>query len=156
MNDLAAPATAPPPFGRVGALLVAHAQLARYVVIGGTAFLIDIGLFALLAVVAGLPALLANTVSVCISVVFSYLVNAFANFRVRDRMLVRFMSFAVVSGIGFLISTAMLWPLVELLHLDPLLSKVITVPVVVAVQFLLNKRITFGAALAAPSERKPA
>lgn len=147
MNDIAAPHVRLLPTSRRRALLARHAQLLRYLVIGGGAFVLDLGLFALLMFATDMPPLLANTVSVFASMLFSYLANAFHNFNVRDRMLLRLVSFVAVCGIGYLLSTGLLWIGTDLLALDPTLAKVLTLPPVVLFQFVLNKRITFRGAV---------
>jgi len=131
---------------RITRVLAERAHFVRYLVIGGAAFLVDVGLFAAL-LFAGLHPLLANTIAVGCSMVFSFAVNALANFKVRDRLLPRFVSFLVVCGFGYLISTLILWLGFAVIGLDPAVAKVISLPFVVAMQYAANKHITFGSVL---------
>ena len=163
MNTTAAPAmtavtvaptvTAHPPTpagvapSRLRALLDRYGQFFLYAVIGGGAVLIDVGLFALLATAGGMHVLLANTVSTAVAIVYSFVANSFGNFKVTDRLLLRFASFAAVSGVGFVVSTLMIGVSVGLLSMDPILAKAITLPVVLVLQFTLNKTVTFGSRL---------
>lgn len=154
-ETLVTPAAPPRPGSAIIRLATEHAHLLRYLVIGGGAFVIDVGLFALLEMGAGLNPLIANTISVVTSMVFSFTLNALANFRVKDRLLPRFLSFLVVCGAGYLISSGTLWVLIEFIHLDPTVAKILSLPLVLIVQFVANKRVTFGAVLSAYPERNP-
>lgn len=132
---------------RLRALLDRYGQFLLYAIIGGGAVVIDVGVFALLATVGGMHVLLANTVSTAIAIVYSFVANSFGNFKVTDRLLLRFASFAAVSGVGFLVSSLMIGISVGLLAMDPILAKAITLPVVLVLQFTLNKTVTFGSRL---------
>lgn len=126
------------------ALAVRHRTLALYAAIGGGALVIDVGLYALLALPVGLHPVFANTISVIVSMLFSFTANSVLNFKVTDRVVARFLSFVLVTGAGYLVSTAMLAALVDGLHVDALLAKGLTLPVVLLLQYSLNKKITFA------------
>jgi len=132
---------------RVRLLLDRYGQFLLYAAIGGGAVAIDVGVFAVLATVGGMHVLLANAVSTAIAVVYSFVANSFGTFKVTDRMLLRFVSFAAVSGVGFVASSIMIGASVGLFSMDPVLAKAITLPVVLVVQFTLNKTVTFGSRL---------
>ncbi|WP_062377785.1 GtrA family protein [Demequina pelophila] len=147
--DATAPASIAP--GRLRALAARHRNFLIYAVIGGGAVVLDVGVYALLAVPAGMHPVFANTISTFVSMIFSFTSNSILNFKVTDRIVARFLSFALVTGIGYLVSTLMLAILVDGLHVHALVAKGITLPVVLILQFTLNKKTTF-----APSaERTP-
>lgn len=131
--------------------VTAHRQFVLYLVIGGSATGIDVSVYAVLTAIADMSPLIANTISVSIAVVYSYLFNASLNFRVRDHLFLRLLSFVVVCMGGYLVSTMMIWFLTDVWLLGPLISKVFTLPVVIVFQFCLNKRVTFGVARPADS-----
>jgi putative flippase GtrA len=131
--------------------VTAHPQFLLYLVIGGSATGIDVAVYAVLTAIADTSPLIANTISVGIAIVYSYLINAFLNFRVRDRLFLRLVSFVVVCVGGYFISTTMIWFLTDVWLLGPLISKVLTLPVVIVFQYCLNKRVTFGVARPAAS-----
>jgi putative flippase GtrA len=122
-----------------------HHHLVKYLLIGGSAVVIDLGLFLVLHHLADFGPLAAHSVSVPTSVVWSFLLNAFLNFRTTDRLGARFVSFATVAAIGFLVGAGV----IELLHgrvaLSADLAKVVSLPLVFAVQYLLNSRVSFRA-----------
>ena len=76
----------------------------------------------------------------------SFLLNRIFTLGVLDQMLRRLLTFLAVASIGFAGSVAMLWVLVDVFSLDARLAKLITLPLVVAIQFSLNRLITFKAA----------
>ena len=51
--------------------------------------------------------------------------------------------FLGVAVIGFSVSAVMLWFLVDLMLVDARIAKLLTLPVVVIIQFSMNRRITF-------------
>lgn len=130
--------------GRVRGLLERYRNFLLYGVIGGGAVLVDLALYWLLQSMFGVPPIAANAISTGTALIYSFLVNSFVNFKVWNRILLRFLSFSLVSTCGFLVSTAMLLVFTESMGFDALLIKVLSLPVVLVVQFLLNSRITFA------------
>lgn len=125
-------------------MIARRATLLRYLVIGGGAVVLDVGLFLLADRVFGWHPVLSNTFSTAVAVIASFLANSYGNFRVTDRLWLRFLSFAVVSGAGWLLSTAIIWIAVDIAGLDPVVAKILTLLPVVALQYSLNKKITFA------------
>ena len=85
----------------------------------------------------------ANAVSVTLGITNNFFWNAFLNFKVTDNLIKRFLSFYMVGILGLLISSGMLYFLIEKNHINVIFSKIITIFVITVVQFLLNKLITF-------------
>ena len=139
-------ATAPMRHTRLAALLSRHRGFALYVAIGGGAVALDVGLYALFAGPMALHPLAANTASTFIGMAFSFAANSILNFKVTDRIMLRFLSFSLVTVIGYVVSTLMLLVLIDGLGTGALLAKVATLPVVLVLQFTLNKRVTFARA----------
>jgi putative flippase GtrA len=75
----------------------------------------------------------------------SFALNRIFTFGMRDRALQRLAMFLMVAGIGFAASALLLWLLVDLANVDARIAKLITLPMVVVLQFSLNRRITFKA-----------
>ena len=76
-------------------------HLVKYFVIGATASAIDVGLFMMLFNVAHTTPLMAHSISVPTSVLFSFTINARRNFHTADYIVLRLISFAVVATIGY-------------------------------------------------------
>jgi putative flippase GtrA len=133
-------------FGVLRRLLARYRQFLVYAMIGGGAVVLDVGIFWLLAGPLDVPALAANAISVGVAVVYSFLANSFFNFKVWNRLFLRFLSFSVVSFLGFLASSLMLVVMSGVLGMDEVLVKLLSLPVVLLLQFALNTRVTFAVA----------
>ena len=79
----------------------------------------------------------------CFGTFVSFNLNRVVTFKAKDKPRMRFVLFFAVAGVGYSVSAAMLWILVERFFFDSNLAKLLTLPVVVALQFTLNKLITF-------------
>lgn len=128
---------------RRDALLGRHASFLLYAAIGVGALAIDVGIYALLALGGGWHPLLAHTVSTAVAAIASFLANSYINFKVTDRLLLRFLSFGVVVFIGYVVSSVVIGVGIDVFALDPLIAKAISLPIVLVLQFTLNTRITF-------------
>lgn len=88
--------------------------------------------------------LLANCVSVTCGICTSFFLNREFNFRQKDKTLLRWAIFFAVGLMGLLISSVILLILINRLYFDKITSKVISIILVVIVQYLLNKYISFN------------
>lgn len=114
----------------------------KYLLIGALACGIDVGLFLILHNVTGLAPLLAHSVSVPLSVLFSFSCNAVLNFRTTDYLALRFLSFAMVAFVGYL-TGVMVISARDLLGLDANSAKALSLPLVFVVQYMLNSLVSF-------------
>ena len=73
----------------------------------------------------------------------SFFLNRKITFGIRDKLAYRLAMFLGVALIGFSVSAVMLWFLVDLMLVDARIAKLLTLPVVVIIQFSMNRRITF-------------
>lgn len=120
-------------------------RLFLYGLIGGMASAIDVGLFVALHELAGLPPLAAHTVSIPTAAFCSFLANATINFRTTDRLLNRAISFALVVTLGYALGAFVILLFAEHSSLGANVGKVVSLPLVFALQFTLNSRISFRA-----------
>jgi putative flippase GtrA len=77
-----------------------HEQALKYLVIGGAATVMDAVLFMILFNFAGFTEWQAHSVSMPVSSLFSFIVNARHNFRTNDYILLRLASYSLVCVIG--------------------------------------------------------
>lgn len=119
-------------------------KLVLYAVCGGSGVALDFLSYSLL-VLGGVWYQLANIIGYSLGTCLSFLLNRAITFGVRDAPVRRFLTFASVAGFGYLVSSGLLWLLVETFRVDPLVSKVLTLIAVLAIQFSLNSLITFRA-----------
>lgn len=99
-----------------------------------------------LAVSGGLWYQGANLLGYLAGTLLSFALNRVLTFGMRDRVAQRLAMFLGVAAVGFGVSALLLWLLVQHLGLDARLAKLLTLPVVVVLQFTLNRRLTFNAA----------
>ncbi len=123
-----------------------YREIALYCIIGCSGASLDFAAYAVLTKFAGLHYQFANLLSVSAGIVNNFFLNCFFNFKVRDRIPARFVRFYCVGIFGWMLSAAMLWLFVEALSCNILAAKIGTIFFVTAVQFALNKFITFRTA----------
>ncbi len=129
-------------------------QFVLYCCIGGVGASLDFALFALLERVGWDP-VLATAVSVSLGIVTNFVLNVLFNFKTRHRLVMRFLSFYAVGVFGILLSMATVFLLAIVGGMDPLLAKLISIPLVVVAQFALNKHVTFAKVPAPPVPEAP-
>lgn len=120
-------------------------QFLLYCLCGGLGVSTDYLVF-YLSVTAGLWYQGANLLGYLAGTLLSFALNRVLTFKMRDRVAQRLAMFLGVAAIGFGASAAMLWVLVQLLGVDARMAKLLTLPMVVVLQFTLNRRLTFNAA----------
>jgi putative flippase GtrA len=86
---------------------------------------------------------IANVISIHCGIFCSFLLNRTYNFKTKDRVLQRFLSFYIIGLMGLLLSAVLLHVMVEMKGMNTIYAKVLVIIVVAVSQFLLNKFITF-------------
>lgn len=119
-------------------------SLPRYAAIGLTGVLLDYCAFLLLFNVVDAHEQVANAVSTTAGITNNFVLNAAFNFRGRDRLPVRFARFYAVGIAGILLTSAALRVFSGVVGIDPNLVKVLSMPVVLVVQYTLNKKWSFA------------
>lgn len=122
-------------------------QFLLYCLCGGMGVSTDYAVF-YLSVTAGLWYQGANLLGYLAGTLVSFALNRVFTFGMRDRTMQRLAMFLGVAAVGFAASAALLWLLVQGFHLDARVAKLLTLPMVVVLQFTLNRRLTFQAARA--------
>ena len=126
-------------------------QFLLYCLCGGIGVATDYAVF-WLAVTGGLWYQAANALGYLAGTLASFALNRVVTFKQRDRVGQRLAMFLAVAGLGFAVSAALLWGLVDLAGLDARLAKLLTLPLVVVLQFSLNRRFSFRAHAAAAGD----
>lgn len=122
-------------------LIKKYREILVYGIIGLLCSGLDFVVYTLLCL--SIPFLLSNIISTHCGIICSFFLNRHYNFKVKDKVGVRFLSFYLIGLLGLLISEVLLHLMVNILSLDPLLSKIVTIVVVALIQFVLNKYISF-------------
>ena len=120
-----------------------YRELIKYCIIGCSGALLDFIVYTILLKAFGMNYLLANALSVTAGITNNFFLNAYLNFKVTDKLFKRFISFYLVGILGLLISEILLYLLVDIMSMNSIIAKIITIFVITIVQFILNKTITF-------------
>ena len=119
-------------------------QLVRYTLIGGSGVALDLVVFLLLHNTAGLDEQVANAVSTTLAITNNFVLNARFTFERRDRIVMRFLRFYAVGLTGIALTNLLFLALTDGLGVDANLVKAGSLPLVLALQFVLNRKWSFG------------
>ena len=86
---------------------------------------------------------IANVAGYLMGTGISFILNALITFKVRSDLIKKCCLFFLVAAVGYLMSAIMLSVFVELVKMSALIAKITTLPIILVIQFLLNKHITF-------------
>jgi len=117
-------------------------QFLLYLILGGIGMLSDYAIFFII-IESGLSYQISNFFGYLSGTIVSFSLHRNITFRAQDATLVRLFLFFSIAGLGYLTSAILLWVLIELNHIDEKLSKLITLPIVAILQYLLNRSVTF-------------
>ena len=118
-------------------------HLVLYGIIGSFSSGLDFLIYTLLVQLVGLQYLVANCISVIAGISTSFYLNRNYNFKVKDHTKRRFSIFLTVGLCGLVMSNLILYLCIDNLGMDKLISKLLSIVLVVFFQFLVNKYLTF-------------
>lgn len=118
-------------------------HLILYGVIGSFSSGLDFVIYTLLVQFVGLQYIIANCISVLGGITTSFVLNRNYNFKVKDHAKRRFSIFLTVGLCGLVMSNIILYLCIDVLEMDKLISKLLSIVLVVFFQFLVNKYLTF-------------
>lgn len=119
------------------------AQFLRYAIIGISGVVLDFLIFVLLIKI-GLPAVIASIISVSIAIVNNFFLNAYLNFKKKDHLWWRFLSFYAVGATGVILSALILVFLHDIIGMGEIYAKLVSVPFIVVFQYWFNKSASFA------------
>ena len=121
-------------------------EMIVYVCFGILTTIIGFGSYALF-IYLGFNVAASNTLSHILAILFAYVTNKIWVFKVRDysvrKIVPEFLKFVSSRLLAYIIDTALLVLLVDVLLYDPLLSKAGTSVVVVILNYIMSKIIVF-------------
>ena len=118
-------------------------HLILYGVIGSFSSGLDFLIYTLLVQVVGLQYIISNCISVLGGITTSFILNRNYNFKVKDKTKLRFSIFLTVGLCGLLFSNLVLYLCIGMMGIDKIISKLLSIVLVVFFQFLANKYVTF-------------
>lgn len=114
-----------------------------YGIIGCCSSSLDFVIYTFLLSYIGLNYIISNCISVLAGIITSFTLNRKYNFKVKDKTFKRFTVFFIVGICGMILSNIILYISIDILFLNKLISKLLSIILVVLIQFILNKYITF-------------
>ena len=118
-------------------------NLILYGIIGCCSSGLDFLIYTLLVSVFGWYYIVSNSLSVIAGITTSFTLNRNYNFKVRDKTKQRFSIFLTVGLCGMMVSNLILWYCIDKMEMNKIVSKLLSIGIVVLFQFLINKYITF-------------
>lgn len=118
-------------------------HLILYGIIGSFSSGLDFLLYTLLVQVLGFQYIFANCISVLGGISTSFILNRNYNFKVKDNTRRRFTIFLTVGLCGLMLSNLILYISIDILEMNKIISKLLSIVLVVFFQFLVNKYFTF-------------
>jgi putative flippase GtrA len=119
-------------------------QLLRYSLIGGSGVALDLVAFLLLHNLAGMNEQFANALSTTLGIANNFVLNTLFTFERRDRLVVRFLRFYAVGLTGIVLTNLLFLAFTDALGIDANLVKAGSLPLVLALQFVLNRKWSFA------------
>ena len=117
-------------------------QLVKYVLIGILGLVVDFGTYWILTDI-NINVEIANMISSTCGIINNFFWNSYTNFKVHNRMFLRFISYFLVGQITTVFTTISLFIFATKLGFSHLVVKVIATIVATLIQFVLNKFVTF-------------
>jgi putative flippase GtrA len=124
-------------------LYTQHKHFVNYSLIWCTWVILDFCVYYILVNKFYVNYQLANFISISCGIINNFFLNLFFNFKTKNRFVLRFISFYIVWLIGIWVSALLLNLLIEIWWFDKNISKVLTIIVIVILQYGLNKHISF-------------
>jgi len=116
----------------------------RYGIVGCTGLIVDMGIFYVLHEILGVNYVITNIISSTFGVINNFILNSLFTFKVKDRLIRRFVSFYLIALVGMALSSGLLVLMIDGFKMDSMISKMISVLIVAVLQYFFNKKLTFS------------
>ena len=116
-------------------------QIIKFLIVGGTATIIDFAIFFTLHDLLKQNTILSNIIGFSISLIYNYTASIKWVFNVKKESKTNFLVFLILSIIGLIINTVIVYITIEKLKWYSLLCKVIATSIVMVFNFITRKKI---------------
>lgn len=140
--DIASPKTRS--LEAVKVALSKHKQVILYLIIGGSAAMLDFFLFIFFYQSLHIQSAFATMASILLSTVYGFLMNTFINFHTFDHLFNRFISYSSISLLAALSSGILLYIFTDTFGANGIVVKAISLPCIAYVQYRMNRKYSFS------------
>lgn len=131
-------------FGVCLAIVKKYRQFVLYSLIGISGATLDFLLFVLLYQVFGIDPAIATVISISAGIVNNFFLNAKYNFKLTTHWPKRLLAFYAIGLVGIVVSVFIITLLHNVFGVNAALAKAISIPIIVVLQYSLNRRVSFG------------
>ncbi len=115
----------------------------KYLVVGGTSFVLDYGLFYLLHELTGLRAVYANAISVFTAFWYNFFLNRLWSFGSNEPILRQLVLYLSLMFFNMFFSSGFIYLMKSLLDIDEMISKILAMCIIVGWNFVFYKKFIF-------------
>ncbi len=115
----------------------------KYGIVGVLGLLVDMGVFYIMNKKLNINYVFSNIISSSLAVIHNFVLNSYFTFKMTDKKLNRFFRFYLIALGGMVISTGLLVLFIDILGIENMLAKFISILLVAFIQYFLNKNFTF-------------
>lgn len=117
------------------------AQIFKFVIVGGISFVVDFVVYALMCNVLYIHYIIAGIAGFSISVIVNYILSMKFVFQSKEnvRKDKEFIVFVVLSLIGMLLNSLVLFVCIDLIFMDNIIAKIIATAIVMVYNFVSRK-----------------
>lgn len=127
------------------ALIEKYKTIIKYIISGGTAAVVQLGLLYVLTDIVGLWYIISSSIAFVVALLTSFFLQKFWTFRDDNigRMKKQFAIYTAIGIVNFILNPTLLYIVVDFLNVWYLLGQVIVSAVLAISSYLINKFITF-------------
>ena len=126
---------------------IKHQEGMRYLIFGGLSTFINIIIFALCIKILSLPTTISNVIAWIITVLFAYITNKIYVFKEKKdnikELVEECISFFAARVLTLIIETFLLWILIDKLHYNEIIMKIISNILGIILNFIFSKTFIF-------------
>ena len=118
-------------------------QIINFLIVGTVATIIDFIIYYILYNIFSINPLIANIISFTISVIFNYIASIRWVFKVDENKnkKIIFTTFIILSIVGMLITELLIFIFVDMINIEPMISKIIATIITMIFNFISRKLI---------------